>query len=181
MSRITIHLTVSSASLVVLALFAQASGFGTAFLVMAIGLATAVLVLGLLTEARVMNASGDDALLVIGMNRLRAAYVAIDPTMEQYLVTSTHDDQAGLMDTYLMGSRLSTLSHIAASTALFVGAFNAIVAGTLGALVAFALGTATWGVAAVGVTCGVALLLVHLEHGRRAFGRRQLHARFPTS
>lgn len=181
MSRITIHLTVSSASLVVLALFAQASGFGPAFLVMAIGLAAAVLVLGLLTGARVMNASGDDALLLVGMNRLRAAYVAIDPTIEQYLVTSTHDDQAGLMDTYLMGARRSTLSHVVASTALFVAAFNAIVAGTLGALVAFALGAGPWAVAVVGLACGAALFLGHLEHGRRAFGRRQLDVRFPSS
>ena len=45
MSRITIHLTVTSASLVVLALVAQATGFGTGFQVMAIGLAASALVL----------------------------------------------------------------------------------------------------------------------------------------
>jgi hypothetical protein len=39
MSRIVIHLTVLSASLVVLALVAQAAGFGLAFRVLAIGLA----------------------------------------------------------------------------------------------------------------------------------------------
>ena len=64
MSRITIHLTVTSASLVVLALMAQATGFGTGFQVMAIGLATAALILGTLTSMRVMNASNDDAALV---------------------------------------------------------------------------------------------------------------------
>src|ERR1041384_7236984 len=46
MSRITVHLTVSSAALVVLALVTQASGFGTPFFVLAIGLTCALLVLG---------------------------------------------------------------------------------------------------------------------------------------
>lgn len=49
MSRISIHLTVSSAALVLLALVAQASGFGTAFTVLSIGLTAAILVLGTLT------------------------------------------------------------------------------------------------------------------------------------
>ena len=103
MSRITIHLTIASASLVVLALFAQASGFGGAFRVMAIGLAAAVLVMGTLTQARVVNASIDDSSAILGMNRLRAGYLEIDPSLAPYFVTSAHDDQQGLMDTYLMG------------------------------------------------------------------------------
>jgi len=136
MSRITIHLTVASASLVVLALFAQSSGFGNAFHVMAIGLAAAILVMGLLTQARVLNASIDDASTILGMNRLRAAYLEIDPTLAPYFVTSPHDDQAGLMHTYLMGWPRRTFSHVIASTSIFLTVFNAIVAGTLAALVA---------------------------------------------
>jgi hypothetical protein len=49
MSRISIHLTVAAAGLVVLALVAQGVGLGTAFDVLSIGLASAVLVLGTLT------------------------------------------------------------------------------------------------------------------------------------
>jgi hypothetical protein len=74
MSRISIHLAVSSAALVVLALVAQATGFGTPFRIMSIGLASAVLVLGTLTHVRVHLASAEDHALVAGMNRLRAAY-----------------------------------------------------------------------------------------------------------
>jgi hypothetical protein len=73
MSRITVHLTVASAALVVLALVTQATGFGVAFHVPAIGLTSAVLVLGSLTGVRVHNASREDAAIVLGMNRLRAA------------------------------------------------------------------------------------------------------------
>src|SRR3954453_4834774 len=81
MSRISIHLTVASASLVVLALVTQASGFGTAFQVLSIGLTSTILVLGTMTGIRVHNASVDDAALIIGMNRLRAGYLEIDPTL----------------------------------------------------------------------------------------------------
>src|SRR3954471_2691891 len=103
MSRITVHLTVSSAALVVLALVTQATGFGVAFHVLSIGLTSAILVLGTLTGVRVHNASREDAALVLGMNRLRAAYVELDPGITDYLITGRHDDQAGLMDTYTMG------------------------------------------------------------------------------
>ena len=38
------------------------------------------------------------------MNRLRAAYVKLDPGIAEHLVTSQYDDQAGVMMTYTMGS-----------------------------------------------------------------------------
>jgi len=37
---------------------------------------------------------------VIGMNRLRAAYVELDPAIERYLVTSPHDDHEAVWQTY---------------------------------------------------------------------------------
>jgi hypothetical protein len=86
--RITIHLTVASAALVVLALVVQSSGFGTGFHELSIGLAAVVLILGTLTESRVRSASIEDRAAVIGMNPLRAACVTLDPTLVDYLVTS---------------------------------------------------------------------------------------------
>ena len=136
MSRITVHLTVSSAALVVLALVTQTQGFGGAFHVLAIGLASVILALGTLTGVRVHNASREDAAIVLGMNRLRAAYLTIDPGIADYFVTSPHDDQAGLMATYTMGMPRSAISHVIGSTSMFVNILNAIVAGALGALIA---------------------------------------------
>ena len=180
MSRITIHLTVASASLVVLALFAQASGFDTAFKVMAIGLAAAVLVMGTLTQIRVVNASIDDASAILGMNRLRAAYLAIDPSLAPYFVTSPHDDQSGLMQTYLMGWPRSTLSHVAGSTSIFLTVVNAIVAGTLGALVADAAGAGSPVVVVAGVLCGLGYVAAQLVIGQRSFASTRQESRFPT-
>lgn len=171
MSRISIHLTVVSASLVVLALVAQASGFGTPFTVLSIGLASSALVLGTLTGVRVMNASHDDAALIIGMNRIRAAYVELDPRIADYFVTSWQGDQAGLMRTYTMGLQRSTLSHVLGSTSMFVNAVNTIVAGTLGALVANAAGGSTIVIAIVGSLSALLHLGAWMEYGRRSFSR----------
>jgi hypothetical protein len=179
MSRITIHLTVTSASLVVLALVAQASGFGRPFHVMAIGLATSSLVLGTLTAARVHNASADDAAMLLGMNRLRAAYLELDPGIAPYLVTAATDDLEGLLRSYMMGQRRSTFLHVAASTSIFIVAVNAMVAGTLGALVADAAGGGTVVVTATGAVCGLAYLGVMLEWGRRTFSTAPVEPRFP--
>jgi hypothetical protein len=180
MSRITIHLTIASASLVVLALFAQASGFGGAFRVMSIGLAAAVLVMGTLTQARVVNASIDDSSAILGMNRLRAGYLDIDPSLAPYFVTSAHDDQQGLMDTYLMGWPRSTFSHVVASTSLFLTVVNAGVAGTLGALVTGTTGADATVVTLVGVACGVLYLAGQLLVGQRSFRTLRQESLFPT-
>lgn len=169
MSRITIHLTVSSAALVVLALTAQATGFGPVFQLLSIGLASAILLLGTLTGLRVHMASAEDALLLTGMNRLRAAYREIDPGVEPYLVASWHDDSAGLRATYALGLRRSTFLHVVGSTAMFMNAVNTIVAGTLGALVADAAGASTTVVAVLGALVGLAYLGAMVEAGRRRF------------
>jgi hypothetical protein len=180
MSRITIHLTIASASLVVLALFAQASGFGGAFRVMSIGLAAAVLVMGTLTQVRVVNASIDDSSAILGMNRLRAGYLDIDPTLAPYFVTSPHDDQRGLMDTYLMGWPRSTFSHVVASTSLFLTVVNAGVAGTLGALVTGTTGAQGAVVTVIGVAAGLLYLGCQLLVGQRSFRTPKQASLFPT-
>jgi hypothetical protein len=185
MSRITIYLTVASASLVVLALVVQTSGFGTAFQVLSIGLSAVVLLLGTLTGVRVHNASQEDEALLIGMNRLRAAYVEMDPAIADYLVASVHDDQAGIIATYTMGVKRSLASHVFGSTAMFVNMVNAIVAGALGALIAHSFGAGSAVVAVTGAIAGLAYLGMAIERGRRMFAGpiRSVNssARFPTT
>jgi len=180
MSRITVQLTVASASLVVLALVTQATGFGTTFRVLSIGLTSAILILGTLTGIRVHNASAEDAALLIGMNRIRAAYVEMDPTLADYLVTSWHDDQAGVMRTYTMGIERRLASHVLGSTSMFINIVNTIVAGTLGALIADASGGGPAAVSAIGTLSGLVYLAAVLEVGRRSFSRSPLEARFPS-
>jgi hypothetical protein len=180
MSRITVHLTVASAALVVLALVTQATGFGVAFHLLAIGLTSAVLVLGSLTGLRVHNASREDAAIIQGMNRLRAAYVTLDPGIADYLVTSHHDDQAGLMATYTMGMHRSTVSHVFGSTSMFINIVNAMVAGTLGALIADATTGGAVATSVAGTVTGLGYLSMIVDMARRSFAQSPLEPRFPT-
>jgi hypothetical protein len=180
MSRITLHLTVTSAALVVLALVTQASGFGTPFFVLAIGLTSAILVLGTLTGVRVHNASVDDAVMIAGMNRLRAAYLEIDPSLADYLVTSWHDDLAGVTRTYTMGAPRSVVSHVVGSTSMFINIVNAITSGTLGALVVAAAGGSSVAMSVVGVVSALVYLSAVLEVGRRSFRELSIPSRFPS-
>ena len=88
LSRITTFLMLVSASIVGLALIGQATRFGGRFLTFALVLLGMVVMIGTLTQIRVVNASNEDLAHVIGMNRLRAAYLELDPGIERYLVTS---------------------------------------------------------------------------------------------
>jgi hypothetical protein len=179
MSRITIHLTVCSAWLVVIALVVQADGFGTAFDVLSAGLASAMLVLGTLTSVRVSNASVDDQYVIAAMNRLRAGYLELDPGVERYLAGSSRDDAVGVMMTSTLGAKRSRVSHVVASTSFFINVVNAIVAGTVGALVTHDAGGHAPLMGAVGCVTGLAYLAAMVEIGRRRFGN-VLTSRSPT-
>lgn len=179
MSRISIHLTVASAALVVLALVVQSSGFGTGFHVLSIGLAAVVLIPGTLTGVRVRSASIEDRAAIIGMNRLRAAYVSRDPTLTAYLVTSWHDDAAGAMRSTTLGAPRHRVAHVLGSTNLFMTAVNTMVAGTIGALIASAAGWNATLITVAGLLAATAYLGVMLYVARRAFGDLPLPSQFP--
>ena len=104
----------------------------------------------------------------------------MDPGIAEYLVTSQYDDQAGLMTTYTMGMRRSTVSHVLGSTSMFINIVNAIVAGTLGALIADAAAVTPWPPPWPGSWQASAYLATVVEAARRSFARPPLDARFPT-
>lgn len=180
MSRITIHLTVVSASLVALALVAQATGFGPVFDVLSIGIASAALLFGTLTELRVLLASEEDGQLIRAMNRLRHAYVDLAPELQPYLTASTHDDFAGLMQTYTLGLPRSRAVHIVGSTAFFVMTVNAVLAGVLGALIAAVAQDSTAVTVAGGVFAALLYFAVLLEVGHRRLSAPTANTRFPS-
>jgi hypothetical protein len=180
MSRIVIHLTVLSAGLVVLALLAQAQGFGPAFQLLSIGLTAAALILGTLTMLRVYNASDDDSAMLLGMNRLRNAYMDLDPGIEPYFVTSRYDDAAGLSVSYVMGRRRSTASHVLASTGMFMTVVNSMVAGILGALITAAADAPVWLIATIGTLAGSTYLLTAVAIAGRKFSVGGIASRYPS-
>src|SRR5438128_1820322 len=89
LTRITTFLMLVSASIVSLALVEQVTRFDGRFITFALVLLGLLVIVGTLTQMRVRNQSIEDLAHVIGMNRLRAAYIELDPGLERFLVTST--------------------------------------------------------------------------------------------
>jgi N-acetyltransferase len=134
--RIAIFLTLVSASIVSLALIGQATDFDDRFDAFAIVLFSILLLVGTLTLLRVFNGSTEDAVYVIGMNRLRAAYAELDPGIDRYFVTSTHDDTRGISKTYAFYEDVSSPVQVLASSAMLILVVDVVVAGVLAGLVA---------------------------------------------
>ena len=179
-SRATMFITMLSADVVALALIAQATAFGSAFRLFALLTLPVVLLMGLATIIRLSDINQDDFGLVIGMNRLRHAYLELAPELEPYFVTAHFDDEASVMASYGVNASLR-LSRILAGTPTLVGAINIVVAGVLGALIADTAGAS----GAIDVVAGAvaALLaaggLAALAYSSISVARRVYHPRFP--
>jgi hypothetical protein len=180
-SRTGTFLTILSATVVALSLVVQATGFEESFRIIALLVLPLVLLVGLATYIRLVEADIEDAWLVIGMNRLRHAYVELAPDLERYLVTGHHDDEAGLLQTYSFRRRIG-VGHLLAGSPVIVGIIEALISGVLAAIVCEALGGATWLQVVLGlvVALGAAAALgtVFLRRVRRFL--HSYRPRFPS-
>jgi hypothetical protein len=138
-SRTGTYLTVLSATVIALSLVANATGFGSDFRTFALLILPVVLLVGVGTYFRLIEADIEDAWLVIGMNRLRHAYIELAPELEQYFVAGHHDDAPGLLQTYSFRSRVG-LTHWLSGSPVIVGIIDAVVTGALTAVVCQAMG-----------------------------------------
>ena len=183
LSRITTFLMLVSASIVSLALIGQATRFDRRFITFALVLLGMVIMIGTLTQMRLGNAAIEDLAHVIGMNRLRAAYVELDPGIERYLVTSAHDDDPGIWQTYnhLMGP--NPIWQPFASSTTFITLVNAGLTGVFAGLVAVALDAPGPLVGAAAAGCGLAYLGISATLAVRQVGRmnRRYVSLFPAS
>jgi hypothetical protein len=123
----------------------------------------------------------EDFGLVIGMNRLRHAYLELAPELEPYFVTGHHDDEASLMRSYGLGSSFG-LSRILAGTPNLVAAINVLVVGVLAALLADTLGAPDAADVAVGVVAALAAAagIAALASRSISSARRAHRPRFPA-
>lgn len=179
-SRASMFITVLSAAVVALALVAQATSFGPGFRLFALLVLPIVLLVGLATLIRLGDANSEDFWLMIGMNRLRHAYLELAPELEPYFVTEYHDDEASVMLSYGLNARLR-LSRFLAGTPNLVAAINIVVFGVFAALIADTLGASDVIDVVVGI---IAALAAAAGFGVLAFRtisslRRAHRPRFP--
>lgn len=180
-SRTGTFLTILSATVVALSLVVQATGFEESFRIIALLVLPLVLFVGLATYIRLVEADIEDAWLVIGMNRLRHAYVELAPDLEPYLVTGHHDDEAGLLQTYSFRRRVG-VGHLLAGSPVVVGIIEALISGVLAAIVCEALGGVIWlqVVSGLLVSLGAAAALVTLFFRRVRRFLDSYRPRFPS-
>ena len=148
LTRITIFLTLVSAGLLTIGLLGQATQFGGWFAGAALAILGFLALIGIMTQMRVFNVAEEDLMYVVAMNRLRGAYVDLDPPIERYFLAGIADDMAGSQRTYSF-LRTRNLSHLFGSSFMLILVVNACVVGLLlgGAIVAVG-GAVGWAIAA---------------------------------
>ena len=135
-SRATVFLTVLSAATIAIALLADATGFGAETVTVALAVLPVVLLLGVAAYVRLVQINAEEFQLVLAMNRLRRAYLDLEPGLERYLSTGHHDDQRGVFTTYLVArpSRRALWLHFLVNTPNIVATVDAALAGAVVAL-----------------------------------------------
>lgn len=168
-ARAQMFLSVLAASVIALALVAQASAFGGGFTAFALVLLPVVLFLGLTTYIRLVAINHDETRWVLGMNRIRAAYLELAPELERWFITSHHDDQKGAAATAGWMTFPTLFGYV--TTPAAVGVIDAVVAGVITFLATHALGLQASLAVALGVLTGIAWNLALTAYSKWAYRR----------
>jgi hypothetical protein len=187
LSRVEMFLALLTGAVIGLALLAQVDHSRETFVVAAILILSVVLFVGLATVARLSTLNRDEFLSVLGMNRLRRAYLDEHPDLEPYLLAASHDDLRGVMQTMNMDMRperwrLADGLHGLQTLPAMLGVIASVVAGVLAGLIAILVdGPTSIAVAAASAVFLVTAALIGFLT-RRSFDRfaGALPSRFPT-
>lgn len=185
-TRTSMFITTLSAAAVALALVAQASDFGESFRVFALIILPVVLLLGLGTLFRLTATIEEDIWLVVGMNRLRNAYIGIAPDLKPHFLTSSNDDLLSIMQTYASRDHVVPLhvtpARVLSSTPVIVSVLDCVLAGLVAALVTNLFTDRSVIYVSVGVVVGLlAAFMAVVVYPMRSIGRmqREYSPRFP--
>src|SRR6267142_4514026 len=141
-SRAGMFLTTLTGAIVALALVAQASQLGEGFTLFALVILPIVLFIGVTTMMRLGTSNYHEAKCVVGMNRIRAAYLELAPDLERYFVMSANDDARGIGITMGVppGGAAAWVGQMVAGTPTVVMVLNAVLAGVIAAVAALRFG-----------------------------------------
>lgn len=167
-ARAGMFLTLLSGSTVALALVAQATAFGDSFSVFALLLLPVVLYIGTATYVRLIEINNEDLVWVRGMNRLRRAYLEIDPGLAPHFITGTEENAEGFMKTYGAPMEGSAFLHGLVTTPTTIGVVNAAIAAVLLAILASRFDRSVELAATAGVATFLLVFGVEAWYGYRA-------------
>jgi hypothetical protein len=173
LGRVNMFLGVLSGAVIALALVAQADRFGTTFIAVAIFMLTVVFFVGVATVRRLNMLNRDDYKWVVGMNRLRHAYLEMHPELEPNFITSPYDDLTGALRTLgldpVSAPTLGTVFHGFVTLPGMVSVIVAAVGAAIAGLAALGFGAPTYVVLLAGAGAFAAALTVMARSSRRAF------------
>ncbi len=167
-TRAGMFLAALSGAIVALALVAQATAFGDEFALFALVILPVVLFIGVTTYIRIGRSNGVEALCVVGMNRIRRAYLEITPEVEPYLVMGSYDDRASIDQSRGWTPGHTMLVDIVVSTPFVLATINSVITGVIAALVVQLMGAGMAPTIAVAVGVAILSLGVALFRGSRA-------------
>jgi hypothetical protein len=186
LGRVNMFLGILSGAVIALALVAQADRFGTTFIAVAIFMLAVVFFVGVATVRRLLMLNLDDYRWVVGMNRLRHAYLEMHPELEPNFITSRYDDLPGALQTLGLGPAsapsLGTLFHGFVTLPGMVSVIVASVGAAIVGLAAIGFGAPTYVVLLAGALAFAAVVAVMLRTGSRSFRGYgpSSEVRFPT-
>jgi hypothetical protein len=179
LTRIAIFLTLVSAGLVTLGVLGNATEFRGWFGVAALGVLFLLALLGVITTFRVINTATEDLAYVLAMNRLRGAYLDLDPGLERYLMMSPADDLEGATKTYYPFAERNFTQVFASSMMVMLVVESALI-GLFGGTLTYALSASIPWAVAVGVVVMLAAFVSWLRRGYlsyRSVGRAHVPLR----
>jgi len=180
-TRAGMFLSTLSGGIVALALVAQATQFGSEFTLFALLVLPVVLFIGITTFIRIGSSNYYDALCVVGMNRIRNAYLQIVPEVAPYLVMGAYDDDKSLNLSMGAMPRTNFVVDVVVSTPFVLATINSVLGGLIAAIVARQVGMATPAVialAAAGVVVVFGFQVVVATRGIAA-ATAEYRPRFP--
>ena len=134
-TRAGMFLTTLSGAIVALALVGQATEFGVDFAIFALAILPVVLFIGIASVIRMGRSAYYDGVCVVGMNRIRHAYLQLTPEVEPYLVMGAHDDFEGISLTEGDPPGASRMTSVIASITFVISVVNAVVGAAIAAIV----------------------------------------------
>lgn len=186
LGRVNMFLGVLSGAVIALALVAQADRFGSTFISVAIFMLTVVFFVGVATVRRLLMLNLDDYKWVVGMNRIRHAYLDLHPELEPYFITSPYDDLSGALQTLGLAPAsapsLGTVFHGLVTLPGMMSVIVASIGAAIAGLAAIGFGAPAYVVLLAGFLAFAGFLAVMLRTGNRSFKGYgpSAEARFPT-
>ena len=146
--RASLFVGAVSSGLIALTFVGQIAHLGTAFFVFSLVVIPTLLLMGLITFERVLQAGTVDVIYARGINRIRHLYLEYAPQMQPYFILSHHDDQEDVLGREAM--RISWW-QVFLNTAGMIAVINSVLAGSFVGLLLAALAFPLWVTASAGV------------------------------